>query len=42
MKRTLGVALLVLSSAGPSVAAEQRGFKKPYFGATEVGTFARH
>lgn len=41
MKRTLAVALLVLSSAGLP-AAEQRGFKKAYFGATEVGTFARH
>ncbi|MET0555434.1 MAG: hypothetical protein ABW221_20495 [Vicinamibacteria bacterium] len=39
MKRTLPV--LVLALAGLS-AAEERGFKKPYFGATEVGTFARH
>jgi hypothetical protein len=42
MKRTLAaVALFVLSSAALP-AAEQRGFKKAYFGATEAGTFARH
>src|SRR5262245_1825730 len=41
MKRTEAVALLVMCSAG-AAAAEPRGFKKPYFGATEAGTFARH
>jgi hypothetical protein len=41
MRRTMVVAVLVLGSAGAAAAAE-RGFKKAYFGATEVGTFARH
>jgi hypothetical protein len=41
MKRTLVLAMVVVCSAG-SLAAAGRGFKKPYFGATEVGTFARH
>jgi hypothetical protein len=41
MKTIPAVALLVLGSAAVAAAAEH-GFKKAYFGATEVGAFARH
>lgn len=40
MKWTLAALLVLGAAAAP--AAEPRGFKKAYFGATEVGTFARH
>ena len=40
MKQTLAVAVALLGCAG-SVAAEEHGFKRPYFGATRPGTFAR-
>lgn len=41
MRKTLAAALVLAASAAVP-AAEPRGFKKPHFGATEVGTFARH
>ena len=40
MTQRLAVSLLVLTWALP-LSGEERGFKKPYFGATKPGTFAR-